>query len=73
MFPGSFLRLRHDLGRTGLLPYGKLWGGDISEDAAEVAKMNTAQIDNLVIRQWDARELPLEGGTVDKVVSNLPF
>ena len=35
--------------------------------------MNTAKIDNVVIRQWDARELPLGEGTVDKVVSNLPF
>ena len=54
-------------------PFGKLLGGDISEDVTEVAMMNTAKIDNVVIRQWDARELPLGEGTVDKVVSNLPF
>jgi len=54
-------------------PFGKLYGGDISEDAVEVAKQNVANIDGAVISRWDARHLPLDQGTVDKVVSNLPF
>lgn len=61
------------LAERAFYPFGQLLGGDISEEVAEIAKNNVPNLDNLVISQWDARELPLDAGSVDVVVSNLPF
>lgn len=54
-------------------PFGHIIGGDISAEAAEVARGNAPKLDRLIVRQWDARELPLDASSVDVVVSNLPF
>ncbi|WP_274362792.1 methyltransferase domain-containing protein [Paenibacillus thermotolerans] len=54
-------------------PFGHIVGGDISAEAAEAATQNAPKLDRLIVRQWDARELPLDASSVDAVVSNLPF
>jgi len=63
-------------------PYARLLGGDIDPERVDAARKNvrgsrrkpgagdTSQPD---IRQWDARQLPLDTASVDKVATNLPF
>ncbi len=62
-------------------PFGRLLGGDIDPERVDAARKNvrgtrkkpgagSAQPD---IRQWDARQLPLDDASVDKVATNLPF
>lgn len=53
--------------------YERLMGGDISVDAVQAARQNVSDSEGLIISEWDARELPLDAGSVDTVVSNLPF
>jgi precorrin-6B methylase 2 len=58
-------------------PYGQILGGDVVKERAEAAKKNLARPgrgpDKLLIRTWDARQLPLDAASVDKVATNLPF
>ena len=54
--------------------YGYLIGGDISSDALEATVANFGRKHQpRRFFQWDARNLPLQPDTVDKIVSNLPF
>ena len=51
------------------LPLGlQILAGDISSHAVESCRNR-----NLDVRQWDARSLPLEDSSVDRIVSNLPW
>lgn len=60
-------------------PYKKILGGDIDERRADAAQQNLPKRrkgrkeHQISVRQWDARNLPLEDGSVDKVATNLPF
>lgn len=62
-------------------PFARLLGGDIDQERVDAARKNVRgsrkkpgpndrQPD---IRQWDARQLPLEDASIDKVATNLPF
>ena len=63
-------------------PFGRVLGGDIDPERVDAARKNvrgsrkkpgagdTSLPD---IRQWDARQLPLDAASVDKVATNLPF
>jgi 23S rRNA G2445 N2-methylase RlmL len=62
-------------------PASCILGGDIEPERVDAARKNVrgsrkkpgpadSQPD---IRQWDARHLPLDDGSVDKVATNLPF
>ncbi len=49
-------------------------GGDLDAEAVEAARANAAAAGaNVRIDQWDARALPLPDGSVDRVVTNLPW
>ncbi len=49
-------------------------GGDVDPAALEAAQVNSrAAAVTLDVQPWDARRLPLEDGSVDAVVSNLPW
>jgi 23S rRNA G2445 N2-methylase RlmL len=48
-------------------------GGDIDAAHARAAQANLRQFGVTDIRTWDARELPLEDASVDRIVSNPPF
>ena len=67
------------LERMHASPYKKILGGDIDERRVEAARQNLPKRrkgrkeGQISIRQWDARNLPLENGSVDKVATNLPF
>lgn len=67
------------LERMHASPYKKILGGDIDERRVEAARQNLPKRrkgrkeGQVSIRQWDARNLPLENGSVDKVATNLPF
>lgn len=54
-------------------PFGRLFGSDISPEALEAARHNLPEREHLSLHSWDARDLPLEAGSVDTVISNLPF
>jgi len=60
-------------------PSKAILGGDIQEDRVNAARQNMPRPRKgrkkrqITIRQWDARQLPLEDGSVDKVATNLPF
>ena len=62
-------------------PAGRVLGGDIEPERVDAARKNVrgsrrkpGASDNAPdIRQWDARKLPLEDASVDKVATNLPF
>jgi 23S rRNA G2445 N2-methylase RlmL len=54
-------------------PYAQIYGSDVSAEAVEAAKQNMPDLPGISIHQWDARELPLDAGSIDTVVSNLPF
>jgi 23S rRNA G2445 N2-methylase RlmL len=53
-------------------PAQRITGGDISEEAVRAARQNAPLLESHVHR-WDARQLPMDSGSVDKIVSNLPF
>lgn len=54
-------------------PYSRIYGGDLSAEAAQASIENTGFHERLEIRNWDARNLPIDAAAVDKVVTNLPF
>ena len=63
-------------------PYARILGGDIEPERVDAARKNvrggrkkpgpdTPSAPD--IRQWDARKLPLDDASIDKVACNLPF
>lgn len=67
------------LERINAGPYEQVLGGDVDETRVTATRQNLPQqrkgrkAGKIVVRQWDARQLPLEDASVDKVASNLPF
>ena len=60
--------------RALLAPYQQLLGGDIRPEAVEMAQHNARSAHVRAAWQaWDARSLPLEQGSVSRIISNLPF
>jgi tRNA (guanine6-N2)-methyltransferase len=54
--------------------YKLLLGGDLREEALEVARGNIGpRYKPIELRQWDARNLPLDAGSVSAAAVNLPF
>jgi len=54
--------------------YMLLLGGDLREEALEVARGNIGpRYKPIELRQWDARSLPLDAGSVSAAAVNLPF
>ncbi|MBB6672421.1 methyltransferase domain-containing protein [Cohnella nanjingensis] len=54
-------------------PFAHLAGGDRSEEAVAAAISNVGIRDDVRIRRWDARQLPVDAGSADKMTANLPF
>lgn len=54
-------------------PLLEIRGGDIAEEAIQFARANLKETSPHTVQRWDARNLPLDSGYVDKFVSNLPF
>jgi tRNA (guanine6-N2)-methyltransferase len=66
---GTILIERAYMGR-----YTQLLGGDRREEALAVARGNIGpRYKPIELRQWDARDLPLDAGSVSAVAVNLPF
>ena len=60
--------------RALLTPLKEAWGGDIREEAVAMARRNaTTAYVKATWHTWDARALPLEAESVDRVITNLPF
>ncbi|NCF64641.1 MAG: methyltransferase domain-containing protein [Chloroflexi bacterium] len=60
-------------------PSQEILGGDLKPDRVDAAKQNLPKPRKgrkkrtISIRQWDARQLPLDDNSIDKVATNLPF
>ena len=66
---GTILIERANMGR-----YKLLLGGDLREEALAVARANIGpRYKPIELRQWDARGLPIDAGSVSAVAVNLPF
>lgn len=66
---GTILIERGEHGR-----YAQLLGGDIRPEAVAATRTNIGpRYKPIEIREWDATNLPLDDGSVDRVVCNLPF
>ena len=48
-------------------------GGDIDPAALRAAGPNLRRLGQVGLSRWDARRLPLEDQSVDRIISNLPF
>ncbi len=48
-------------------------GGDVDPGHVRAAQSNLRQLGTTDLRVWDARALPLEDASVDRIVSNPPF
>jgi tRNA (guanine6-N2)-methyltransferase len=60
--------------RSQLLDFEKLIGGDIRPEAVAAAQRNARAAGvNVFLQVWDARSLPLDAGSVTRVITNLPF
>jgi 23S rRNA G2445 N2-methylase RlmL len=57
--------------------YRRLVGGDIDPDVLDATRVNLARIRETrgkhILHLWDARALPIVAGSLDVVVTNLPF
>ncbi len=54
--------------------YGLLLGGDIDPNAVRAASTNVGpKYKPIEIRQWDARNLPLDEASVSAIITNMPF
>ena len=57
-----------------LAPFDRLIGSDISEEAVAMARRNARTAGIMASwRDWDARSLPLDGASVTRLITNLPF
>jgi 23S rRNA G2445 N2-methylase RlmL len=66
---GTTLIERAHMGR-----YRLLLGGDVREEALAVALANVGpRYKPIELRQWDARSLPIDAGSVSAAAVNLPF
>jgi tRNA (guanine6-N2)-methyltransferase len=66
---GTILIERANMGR-----YKLLLGGDRREDALAITRANVGpRYKPIELRQWDARDLPIDVGSVSAVAVNLPF
>lgn len=66
---GTLLIERGEAGR-----YKRLLGGDIRDEAVAATITNIGpRYQPIEVREWDARALPLEDGSVTNVAVNLPF
>ncbi|WP_052737927.1 EmtA family 23S rRNA (guanine(2470)) methyltransferase [Bacillus sp. SA1-12] len=60
------------LSERAAYPANRIVGGDISDDVTKIAKSNLNDL-KVQVHVQDARELPFSDGSVDKIVTNLPF
>jgi 23S rRNA G2445 N2-methylase RlmL len=51
----------------------QFYGGDIVATALRAAGANLRRLGRVGLTRWDARRLPLESQSVDRLISNLPF
>lgn len=60
--------------RALLAPVKEELGGDIRKEAVTMARRNLQAAGvGAHLRVWDARSLPLDGGSVTRILTNLPF
>ncbi len=60
--------------RALMAPFDRVLGGDIRDEAVAMARRNARSADvRASWRVWDARSLPLDGASVTRIITNLPF
>ena len=55
------------------VPRAAAWGGDIEQAAVMDASANTRKLGKIYLNRWDAGWLPLQSGTMDRIICNPPF
>ena len=66
---GTILIERAQAGR-----YAQIYGGDLRDEAVSAALTNIGnKYKPITVQAWDARDLPFDSQTIDKIVCNLPF
>jgi 23S rRNA G2445 N2-methylase RlmL len=69
----AFLSIKGKKGADGEAWQLHLLGGDIDKSHVRAAQVNMRQFGITELQAWDARELPLEDASVDRILSNPPF
>lgn len=60
--------------RAAAGPFRAIYGGDVKAEAVGAMRTNTRGLKGEIrCERWDARSLPLDDASVDKVAVNLPF
>lgn len=60
--------------RAAAGPFREMYGGDVSAEAVAAMRTNTCSLKGKInCERWDARSLPIDDESVDKVAVNLPF
>lgn len=49
------------------------WGGDIDRLHVKAAEVNLRNMGTVALETWDARRVPAEDGTIDRILCNPPF
>jgi 23S rRNA G2445 N2-methylase RlmL len=55
------------------VPREAAWGGDIEQAAVLDASANTRRLGKIYLHRWDARWLPLDSCSIDRIICNPPF
>ena len=55
------------------MPREAAWGGDIEQAAVLDASANTRRLGKIYLHRWDARWLPLDSCSMDRIICNPPF
>jgi 23S rRNA G2445 N2-methylase RlmL len=69
---GTLLAEVHEFARLHNLRL-TVWGGDLDPHAIRAAAVNLRRLGQTRLETWDARNLPLDDASVDRVVANPPF
>lgn len=70
---GTILAEILDLARRDGVRSLDVFGGDVDPTALRAAGANLRRIGRAMLTRWDARQLPLPEGSIDRIVSNPPF
>jgi tRNA (guanine6-N2)-methyltransferase len=70
---GTILAEASEIARSRRGEPVRILGGDLDPNAVFVAAQNLLKMGPISLARWDAADLPLASGSVDRIVSNPPF
>jgi tRNA (guanine6-N2)-methyltransferase len=69
----ALLSVRGRRGADGLPWHMQVWGSDLDRQHVRAAEVNLRPIAPVQLHEWDARRLPLEDESIDRIICNPPF